>query len=259
MSNMIVRVLKRLWDKRVDLDFLKWFFYLLVGTIISLFAYGLFISIPDIYARLSKVGLKIGDGAYGKLNSTVLTNYIYLVLLIVAFLGLHQIREAKKARVMNSLSAFFKFIYDDKTVRNKNLIKKHEEDFSKLKVVKTYKINGDPPRYNVESIKKDIKEFEKEIGEKVKGFEKISQVINLYNNIGLMIDRNLLEFKYLPSIFPVNVIQYWELFEKYVRLRRAAADPLIINREKIEKDDFYAEHFEALYNQCRNYLAKRYL
>jgi len=253
---MIARVLMRLCGKRVDLDFLKWFFYLLVGTIISLFAYCLFIMIPNIYVGLSKLGCKIGNGAYRKLNSTVLTNYIYLVLLIVAFFGLHQIREAKKAREMNSLSAFFKFLYDVETVRIKGLIRENKTIFLNLNTVEAYKKeNGS---IDVVEIREDLKALYEKTKGMGKGIEQFSQILTLYNNIGLLVERDHLELKNLPSIFPKNVIVYWEIFEKYVRLKRIADDPIKINSKEI-KYDFYAEHFEVLHNKCRNYLANRYL
>jgi hypothetical protein len=219
--------------------------YYVIGGILSIVGiYTLFVCIPNIYELLSNVHLFTVGTGHTKLNSTVLTNFLYLLLLICATFGLIQIKETRKTRMLSSLSTFFKFIYDETSIINKSKIRENRNKFESLQI---------PDDVNQAEIA--LKIFEKVIG----GFESVSQILNLYNNVGLLVDREQLFVEDLPSIFPKNVIIYWTIFEKYINLRRFVDSDFEIEEGKIIRHAFYAEHFETLFRKCKDHLNKKYL
>ena len=177
----------------------KWFLInsLIIIVVLALL-YTFFVNIPFLYDRIANVNLlKVGKD-YARLNSNVLTNFIYMILLVAGLFGMIQVWESRKLRRMNSLSAFFNILYDEKNIKYKSALRKTKNYYLGLYDREAYKMGDDPPRFDIDRIKADIKQFEETLEKLECPFEHSAQILTLYNNIGLLIEKELLELKYLP-------------------------------------------------------------
>lgn len=230
----------------------------IIFTFLSLYAY---LCIPLLF-NIFKYFTLIDAKDIAKLDHNRLTNFIYIFILSITIVGATftylQARAAKKSHAINSLTVFFKYLHSPDITLIKNILKENKSILEPLKIAVT---NG----LSLSRKKELMKEVNRQFTEKAKeyGYDSINinigALLTIYNDFGLIV----VNLKYMtldefPSLFPVNVVQYWELLKYYIIIKRDIYRDKSTNLGINIKYDFYAEHFQDLKNHCIEHLNSKY-
>lgn len=147
------------------------------------------------------------------LGENLITNFIYFLLLVVAYFAAIMARKQLK---LNATLEVYKYIYDEEILRVKAVINeavKKDPNFFNVFIGCTNKKDFETKR---KSLDKKLKNIIKQPGPLKGGIQDVDKLISIYNNLYFLIKKNYLKIDDLPDPFRENAKSYFNILSSYI-------------------------------------------